>query len=847
MHKYSSVWGRLWPHKVLPIVGIVLMASSVALLWVDAVRQPYIPAGFSYSADVVGTDSYYDLVNQRFSGERYSQVQLSYVSAGEDKGVATIQNVLRAVTITGDPVAIISQQRNINRSSGKSLEQADPSKPEYLFAPRNLKKGQPFTFRHVTYDAPAVMHYTGQEELFGLTVYHYETQYETVGRLEQKNTATGTLPPGQGMEYEPRVQVWVEPVSGWLVKLNDDTTTYTYDKESGKRLQVFNHFVSQFTDESVKQHVDYAKSLKRQQVFARQTGPVLLIMAAFVVVLLVTLRHFRGARLPVYVPLGIVGVTVTSILAGWALQAHPLVTVLFADVSINPLSCICFGLAVSCMALLNWPSRNNTSLFLAGLLVIFASLQMLGKVNAVPFSLDLTLFRTEVEELSQTIPSRMTLFSAFAFLLLGLALARVALSRKATSVRFALFLGGVVTTMGATGLCIRLLQLDKVLGLSLVESISGFVSVLLIVCGFTFLQILQRINGLKPTIHTTLLLLIRPALATLPLILLLVVAQLQQNAVGQKLQARFDEQTLRLQTAMSSEAKIRSNALTGAVALFNASYAVEQNEWSSYVQALDIAKNYPDILGVGYAKAVPASQVAAFTAQTRQTYPDYTIFPTGSRPFYVPLLYTEPLTPTSRKAVGLDLFSETVRHEVIERARDSGVPSISGKIVAEGVINKDTNVGFVMAAPQYRSRPPTTTTEQRRQNFDGVVVAGFDMKAFMEKALQKESPSIDVQVYSGLGVNGDSQLYDRYLDVEMFALYQKPRLTKSTVIYVENHPWTIRYKALPAFRLGATEERAPMTILLGGTAIYFFLLITLYPQLAKHSRVLLDKRLKKRD
>lgn len=845
MHKYSSVWGTLWPHRVLPIIGVALMASSVVLLWTDAIQQPYIPANFSYSADMVGTDSYYDLANQRFSGERYSKVQLSYVSTGENKNVASIQNVLRAVTIAGDPVAVISQQRSIQRSSGQSLVQADPTRPEYLFAPRNLQKGQSFTFRHVTYDAPAVMNYSGQEELFGLTVYHYETQYETVGRLEQKN-ATGTLPPGQGMEYEPRLQIWVEPVSGWLVKLSDDTTTYTYDKSTGKRLQVFNHFVSQFTDESVKQHVAYAKSLKRQQVFAHQTGPVLLIMAVFIVALVVALRHFKSARLPSYIPLGAVGVTVSSILAGWTLQAHPLVTVLFADIGINPLTCICFGLAVSCMALLNWPSRSNTSLFLAGLLVIFASLQMLGKINAIPFTLDLALFRAEVEELSQTIPSRMSLFSAFAFLLLGVALARVALSRKSASIRFALFLGGIVTTMGIAGLCIRLLQLDKVLGLSLVESISGFVSLLLIVCGFTFLQILQRLEGPKSTVHTTLLLLVRPAVATLPLIFLLVIAQLQQNAVGQKLQARFDEQTLSLQNAIYNEAKIRSNVLTGAVALFNASTAVEQGEWSSYIQALDIPKNYPDMLGVGYAKAVPSAQAAAFTAQARKTYPDYTIFPVGSRPFYVPLLYTEPLTPTSRKAIGLDLFSEAVRHEVIERARDSGVPSISDKVVAAGVVDKNINVGFVMAAPQYRTHLPTTTTEQRRQNFDGVVMAGFDMKVFMEKALQKQPPYIDLQIYSGLAIDSASQLYDRYLDSEMFALYQKPRLSKNIVVYIESHPWTIHYKALPAFRLSPTEERAPMTILLGGTAIYFFLLLTLYPRLAKRGRVFWGKRLKKR-
>ena len=50
---------------------------------------------------------------------------------------------------------------------------------------------------------------------------------------------------------------------------------------------------------------------------------------------------------------------------------------------------------------------------------------------------------------------------------------------------------------------------------------------------------------------------------------------------------------------------------------------------------------------------------------------DFDIKPAEPRPEYHAIVYLEPLTEANRSAIGYDMFTEPIRREAMERARDT--------------------------------------------------------------------------------------------------------------------------------------------------------------------------------
>ncbi len=833
MHIHRGVARTIASGRLFPAVGIVLLLVVLLLWWAEGARQPYIQDTFSYSADTLSNDNFYDEANQRYSGERNARGEFSYQVSGRARQDVLIRNTLATTAIDGQAIGTIKRDYRADPQTGQLAQTSDPAKGgASLFAPRNLRRGQAFAYYHITYDAPAQMSYEGEEELFGLPVYRYKARYGSAGSIEQAGMPVAGVPSGQGIVSEPRLKIWVEPVTGWLVKFEDDTTLYRFDRQTGKRLGPFSHSYSRFTEESVRQHAAYARVLKYQQLFARQMAPglVLLVLLALAVAFLVG-RH-KTIALPVNAAMGVVAVLAMTTLGGWLFGLRPLVTFFASGAAVNPLVSVCALLVAVCLLLLYRDARSNPALFVTGLVVIFAGLQGLGSMNMVPFTLDLALFKDAVLALDESIPTRMSLYSAFTFLILGAGLGRVALSKSAASLQFAKFAAGIVTTLGVVGLLMQFLQLDKAFTLPFLYSLSAAAAVIFVVSGFTFLQILQRIEDRGFSIHSTLKELIRPGLATIPLVVIASFAQFQQNVVGQKLEARFNEQIISVQSAVDNKIQTYGNFLLGGRALFAASQAVERDEWQKYVDAVEIDQNYPGMTVAAYAKVLQNDQLNSFTDQIRRSgNPSFAIFPESRRTLRAPLVYAEPTHETNRKLLGFDVFSDSVGSEALERARDGGSVNASGKLQIPGRIGLPGSASFLMVAPLYHEARVSVPVDQRKPTLDGYVVSAFDMETFMKDALRGLARNMDIEVYDGLQTSSTTQLYHHRNKTALFAPGQQPRLTKSVVQYVANHPWTLSFKALPTFRLSRAEERLPTGILIGGGLAYFFALITLYPLL----------------
>ncbi len=111
--------------------------------------------------------------------------------------------------------------------------------------------------------------------------------------------------------------------------------------------------------------------------------------------------------------------------------------------------------------------------------------------------------------------------------------------------------------------------------------------------------------------------------------------------------------------------------------------------------------------------------------------------PAGNRNFYYPVCYIEPMGE-NRKAIGFDVGSDPVRLAALERARDTGKPTATERImlVQEG---KSTSSVLVFN-PLFAKGIPAATVAERRMALQGFTVVVFNMEKLLFATLGKTRP-----------------------------------------------------------------------------------------------------------
>lgn len=265
-------------HALLAIASGILF-----LLWIFVVMpltDHVIPRNFNISADIYSVDNFYNEQSAEFEGETRSKALFTY-SLGERQGSITdIDVVFDVKTLSNEPIVTIKRTYGIDTRTGSHVAgYGDRDRMGYLFAPENLIEGQPFTYWHVNYDAPAEMTYEGKEKLFGMTAYRYATDYADQ-RIDQTVNLTQLpgVPDERGVVLEPRLTVWVDPLSGMLLKYHDTTLASYYDLATKQKTVPWNKFSNTLDDKSVKDLVKIAFAIKFRNTLLHYLGPLLFIL-----------------------------------------------------------------------------------------------------------------------------------------------------------------------------------------------------------------------------------------------------------------------------------------------------------------------------------------------------------------------------------------------------------------------------------------------------------------------------------------------------------------------------------------------------------------------------------------
>jgi diguanylate cyclase (GGDEF)-like protein len=264
--------------------------------------------------------------------------------------------------------------------------------------------------------------------------------------------------------------------------------------------------------------------------------------------------------------------------------------------------------------------------------------------------------------------------------------------------------------------------------------------------------------------------------------------------------------------------------LRGAAGLFAASGTVSRRDFRAYVSTLRLDENYPGIQGVGFSVAVPpAHKENHIRLMRNEGFPQYTIFPEGTREIYTSIMYLEPFSGLNLSAFGYDMYSEPVRRTTMEQARDSAEPAISGKVILIQEAGRHIQNGFLMYFPVYRNGAARDTLAERRANLVGWIFAPFRMTDLMSGLKGEYPKNVDMEVYDGLEISDNTLMYDANKNVG--SGQSGARFVNIQYIKVLGRNWTVLSKASPNFEKQNEYDKSPLILRTGiGASILLTLL-----------------------
>ncbi|PIN74049.1 hypothetical protein COV20_02985 [Candidatus Woesearchaeota archaeon CG10_big_fil_rev_8_21_14_0_10_45_16] len=265
--------------KTVSIAALVVILFIPLWLLVAVPQFTGLPEDFTYTADVFSLDNFYNTDRMVYLEQQISKTDFSYEVEKKEDDVLIIKNIFDVRTLTDQKIFSVERLYGIDPKTGKHVSgYGDKDREGYLFAPKNLKAGEPFTYWHINYDGPAQMEFQAVEVLYGLPVYRYTAQYHA-DQTENLDHLPG-VPETRGIDLDINLTLWLEPVTGRMIKYEDDTIAYYYDQATKERLYPWNHFHNRFTGPSVKEQVEIAVTEKQRLFIFKTVVPFLLMIAA---------------------------------------------------------------------------------------------------------------------------------------------------------------------------------------------------------------------------------------------------------------------------------------------------------------------------------------------------------------------------------------------------------------------------------------------------------------------------------------------------------------------------------------------------------------------------------------
>jgi signal transduction histidine kinase/CheY-like chemotaxis protein/integral membrane sensor domain MASE1 len=297
---------------------------------------------------------------------------------------------------------------------------------------------------------------------------------------------------------------------------------------------------------------------------------------------------------------------------------------------------------------------------------------------------------------------------------------------------------------------------------------------------------------------------------------------------------RFDAEAGEISQRIVQRMNLYESGLRGAQALFKAQPEPTRAQWRDFAAGLDLANNFPGVMGLGYAVFLRHDQRAGLERQVRQEgYPEFRIWSLNPAdaarppPSSVPVYYLEPFDERNRRAFGYDMFSEPIRKVALRSAARSGMPALSAKVELIQSARAGHQPGFLMYFPVYRKQAglsPDATPEQRMAALQGYAYSPILAEELMRDLLgtggdarnHAGGNAIRLEIFDGDETDATARLYASAADrTESDRLHYPNPFAREMPLELLQHRWTLRFTSLPAFERSIDRQKSHIVLLAG--------------------------------
>ena len=321
-------------------------------------------------------------------------------------------------------------------------------------------------------------------------------------------------------------------------------------------------------------------------------------------------------------------------------------------------------------------------------------------------------------------------------------------------------------------------------------------------------------------------------------------------------QAEFQLSVERVSTDLVRRLRQPFYGLKGARSLYAARAAVTRRDFGAYVDARDLPNEFRGVRGFGFVQHVMRSEVGAFVAAERADgAPAFAIRQLNDRShddLWV-IKFIEPAA-NNEGVAGLDLGSEPLRREALQRAVDSGEPTLSSAIVL--VQDRRKTPGVLYFLPVYAHGADPTNATERRAALVGLLYAPVVIAELLDGSSEAAAGRISFELFdAAVGGATGGRLYAAgapHDSASPGSAAAGGRHAAGQVLSTSGRELMLRVRSTPAFDASFASP-LPWLVFAGGVLASALLALLLWQQasgrrraelLAQHMTADLDRMAK---
>ena len=272
-----------------------------------------------------------------------------------------------------------------------------------------------------------------------------------------------------------------------------------------------------------------------------------------------------------------------------------------------------------------------------------------------------------------------------------------------------------------------------------------------------------------------------------------------------RVQLGFEQQAAVLAEALESNLEVGLEVLYGLESFYHSSVRFDRQAFQEY--AASSLGRYPEIQALSWSEYVLEARRARYEEIGRlDGLPTFQITELDSlnelvkaarHADYVPVTYLVPQSGNAR-ALGFNVASDSARSKALSRSRDTGKPSVTGRIAA--VQETGDSCGFLVYLPVYSNEYIANSAELRRLHLRGYLTGFFSVGDFVQHAWAGlDASDVHLRIYDAMASAAEDLIFLHGLTTEESSDPHLEEQRKSSLQWSTHigervgHPWRLEF------------------------------------------------------